>query len=138
MNTINPSGIVVYSGQVGALDTVDPEGETAVIRTGGCGSAPIQLKHMRRVADRNPAAARPGRSVIAQVRRDLIGIGGAPEFKSQDIRGGTCITKENIMGVPIRHRNGIRIEVEPDAIAGFRGRSIIGYIDGSCIIDNCP
>ena len=101
LNAVDPPRIVINSGEVRLLNAVDPEGQATIICTGRAGGVPIQFDKMGRVVDHGPVAGRPGRFVVAQGRLDLILSGGAPQFNPQNVCGGTGITIENVMGIPV-------------------------------------
>ena len=80
--------VVIHPGQVGLLRPVDPEGQLAVVGPGARGRLPVDFERVRRVRDREPAAARPAAGVVQQPRPHLVAARIVAELDPQtDVAG---------------------------------------------------
>lgn len=82
-DAVDPAGIVVYRGQVGFLNIVNPQGHSPIVRTCGCRCPPVQLDCVRRIADGKPGGVGKTRAVIGQAGPELILPTGKAKFHSQ-------------------------------------------------------
>ncbi len=87
------------------------------------------------VADIEPRASGKRRAVVAQGCTDAVTCRRPPEFYPQGDNPAAGQAVKHVMRIPFRHRNTMRIEIEPGAIAGFVGRGIIRHIDAGVAVN---
>src|SRR3990170_369444 len=65
-DTVYPPGVVIYPGQVGLLNAIDPQRQVPIVGAIRRRRLPVQLDKVRRIADRKPTAIDKGHAAVQQ------------------------------------------------------------------------
>ena len=120
LDTVDAPRVVIHTRQAGTrIPAVDPQGQTSIICAAGSRGTPVDFNGVRRIANSEPAAARPAIAVVTEGGPQLIVAFRKTKLNPQNQCGCRSIAIENIMGVVARHRDRIWVKVKTGAIAGF-------------------
>jgi hypothetical protein len=134
---VDPPGIIIRAGDISSLDPVDPQSHPTIVTAFVCGGMPNQLNAVWSIPNGNPGRIQPNVAVVLQRSSKLIPATGETELDTQDKRGCASIAMQQGMDIPIRHLNGIRIEIELDPVTGFGIRLVVSDKYGFVIVHHC-